>query len=140
MTEQVIQELGPQFANYLRGFGRYFLRDKTFDHCRDYCRGLLSDLDRKSVEPMALAAGETVRTLQVFLLQGAWDHFAHRDGLGRRIAEALSECPHDGLGTVGQLDETSAVKKGDKTPGVQRQYCGSVGKLENCIVTVHLGV
>jgi SRSO17 transposase len=140
MTEQDIQELAPQFANYLRGFERYFKRDKTFDHYRDYCRGLLSDLERKSVEPIALAAGETVRTLQVFLLQGAWDHRAHRDGLQRRLGESLSEYVDDGLGTIGQLDETSAVKKGDKTPGVQRQYCGSVGKLENCIVTVHLGV
>ena len=43
-------------------------------------------------------------------------------------------------GTVGILDETSAVKKGDKTPGVQRQYLGCVGKVENGIVTVHLAV
>lgn len=140
MTEQDIQDVALQFANYLRGFERYFLRDKTFDHFRDYCRGLISDLDRKTVEPIALAAGETVRTLQVFLVQGAWDHLAHRDGLQRRVAEALAEYPNDGLGNVGLLDETSAVKKGKMTPGVQRQYCGSVGKIENCIVTVHLGV
>ena len=140
MTEQDIQELGPQFANFLRGFERYFLRDKTFGHCRDYCRGLMSDLDRKSVEPIAMAAGETVRTLQVFLTNGAWDHLDHRDGLQRRIADALPQFADDGLGTIGLLDETSAVKKGNKTPGVQRQYCGSVGKVENCIVTVHLGV
>ena len=140
MTEQDIQKLGPLLANYLRGFERYFLRQKTFGHGRDYCRGLLSDLQRKSVEPIALAAGETVRTLQVFLLQGAWDHLGHRDGLQRRIADALPQFADDGLGTVGLLDETSAVKKGTKTPGVQRQYCGSVGKLENCMVTVHLGV
>jgi SRSO17 transposase len=38
------------------------------------------------------------------------------------------------------LDETSVTKKGKKTPGVQRQWCGAVGKQENCTVTVHLGV
>lgn len=140
MTEQDIQELCPQFANYLRGYERYFSRDKTFGHFCDYSRGLISDAPRKTVEPIALAAGETVRTLQVFLVQGAWDHLGHRDGLQRRVADALKEYPNDGLGNVGQLDETSAVKKGKKTPGVQRQYCGSVGKIENCIVTVHLGV
>ena len=48
--------------------------------------------------------------------------------------------PADDLGTVGLLDETSVVKKGKKTPGVQRQYCGAVGKQENCTVSVHLGV
>lgn len=40
---------------------------------------------------------------------------------------------------MGIIDETSFVKKGDKTPGVQRQWCGTVGKKENCTVTVHLG-
>ena len=39
----------------------------------------------------------------------------------------------------GDADETSFVKKGDKTPGVKRQWCGAVGKKENCMVTVHLG-
>jgi SRSO17 transposase len=44
----------------------------------------------------------------------------------------------DALGVIGLIDETSTVKKGDKTPGVQRQYCGHSGKIDNCIVTVHL--
>jgi SRSO17 transposase len=78
--------------------------------------------------------------MQVFLTDAAWDVPGHRDALQRRVADALPGLPDDGLGTVGLLDETSAVKKGDKTPGVQRQHCGAVGKLENCIVTVHLGV
>jgi SRSO17 transposase len=48
--------------------------------------------------------------------------------------------PDDGLGNVGLIDETSALKSGDLTPGVQRQYLGCVGKIDNGIVTVHLGV
>ena len=48
--------------------------------------------------------------------------------------------PDDGLGNVGLIDETSALKSGTKTPGVQRQYLGCVGKIDNGIVTVHLGV
>jgi SRSO17 transposase len=46
---------------------------------------------------------------------------------------------HAGPRAIGLLDETSYVKKGDKTPGVKRQWCGAVGKKENCTVTVHLG-
>jgi SRSO17 transposase len=46
---------------------------------------------------------------------------------------------HDGEHSVGLIDETSFVKKGDQTPGVQRQRCGAVGKHDNCIVTVHTG-
>src|SRR5262249_28404390 len=52
----------------------------------------------------------------------------------------LADLPGDDLGTVGLIDETSALKQGAKTPGVQRQYLGCVGKVDNGIVTVHLGV
>jgi hypothetical protein len=48
--------------------------------------------------------------------------------------------PRDRLGTVGVIDETSAKKQGDKTPGVQRQYLGCKGKVDNGVVTVHVGV
>ena len=52
----------------------------------------------------------------------------------------MAGLPDDGLGNVGLIDETSALKSGDRTPGVQRQYLGCVGKIDNGIVTVHLGV
>ena len=48
--------------------------------------------------------------------------------------------PEDSLGNVGVIDETSRCKKGNETPGVQRQYLGCVGKLDNGIVSVHLEV
>ena len=56
------------------------------------------------------------------------------------MAEEVRSRPPDGVGVVGVIDETSSVKKGDKTPGVQRQYLGCVGKIDNGIVTVHVGV
>ncbi len=52
----------------------------------------------------------------------------------------LAGLPADPLGTVGVIDETSCLKQGDKTPGVQRQYLGCVGKVGNGVVTVHVGV
>ena len=59
----------------------------------------------------------------------------------RQLADALAELPADNwLGTVGIIDETSCRKWGDETPGVQRQYLGCVGKVENGMVTVHVGV
>ena len=140
MTAEQIQALGPAFAAYLRSFEPCFVDSWTVEHLHTYCRGLLSDLPRKSVEPIALAAGTAVRTLQEFLRDHVWDHRAMRDRLHRRLAARLAELPGDDLGTVGLLDETSVVKKGTKTPGVQRQYCGAVGKQENCTVTVHLGI
>jgi SRSO17 transposase len=140
MTAQEIARLGPEFGSYLGRFRGCFLQKRTAAHFDNYCRGLLSDLPRKSVEPMALAAGTAVRTLQEFLTTAAWDFARVRDRHQRRVAEALAELPADPVGTVGVFDETSAVKKGDQTPGVQRQYLGCAGKVENGIVTVHVAV
>lgn len=140
MTPEQITALGPAFSAYLRHFDDCFVQQRTREHLQSYCRGLLSELPRKSVEPIALAAGVAVRTLQEFLKDHVWDHLRLRDLLQRRLTEAGTTRPADDLGRVGIVDETSKVKKGDKTPGVQRQYCGEVGKTENCIVTVHLGL
>jgi SRSO17 transposase len=140
MTDEQIAALGPAFAAELRRYRDCFGQDRTARHFDTSCRGLLSDLPRKSVEPIALASGTAVRTLQEFLVTAHWDHVAARDRLQRRLADAVAELPPDPLGVVGVIDETSAVKKGDKTPGVQRQYLGCVGKIDNGLVTVHVGV
>jgi SRSO17 transposase len=140
MTPEQLVALGPAFANYLREFDDCFAQDRTREHLHTYCRGLLSDLPRKSVEPIALAAGTAVRTLQEFLKDHVWHQGQMRDRLQQRLAQRPAPDTADDLGRVGLIDETGQVKKGTKTPGVQRQWCGAVGKLENCIVTVHLGV
>jgi SRSO17 transposase len=140
MTPHEIARLGPEFGSYLARYRECFLQKRTAGHFDNYCRGLLSDLPRKSVEPIALAAGTAVRTLQEFLTTAVWDFGQLRDRHQQRIAEALAELPADAVGTVGVIDETSAVKKGDQTPGVQRQYLGCAGKIENGIVTVHVAV
>ena len=139
MTPEQVAALGPTFAAYLREFEDCFVQDRTREHLHTYCRGLLSDLPRKSVEPIALAAGTAVRTLQEFLRDHTWDQERMRDRLQQRLARRLLAVADD-LGGVGVIDETSQVKKGRKTPGVQRQWCGVVGKVENCLVTVHLGI
>src|SRR4051794_5459813 len=140
MTDQEIAALGGAFAAYLRQFRDCFGQDRTAAHFDTYCRGLLADLPRKTVEPIALVSGTAVRTLQEFLVTATWDHLGARDTLQRRVAERLANLPCDRLGTVGVFDETSARKKGDKTPGVQRQHLGCAGKIDNGIVTVHVGV
>ena len=140
MTEQEIAGLGPAFATYLGRYRDCFLQKRTAAHFDNYCRGLLSDLPRKTVEPIALEAGTAVRTLQEFLVTARWDHQHMRDLLQRHLLQAIADAPADTLGTVGILDETSCRKWGDETPGVQRQYLGCMGKVDNGIVTVHVGV
>jgi SRSO17 transposase len=140
MTEQEIAGLGPAFAAELSRYRDCFGQKRIAAHCGTYCRGLLGNLPRKSVEPIALAAGTAVRTLQEFLTTAAWQHGHARDRLQRRLADWLGERAADPLGTVGVIDETSCVKEGEQTPGVQRQYLGCVGKIDNGIVTAHVGV
>jgi SRSO17 transposase len=140
MTPEQIRDLGPALGRFLQRFLFCCGDTRTFEHLGTYCRGLLSDLARKSVEPIALAAGIAVRTLQEFLRDHVWDQSEVRNLLQQHVAAELSQQPGDDLGTVGIFDESGTSKKGTKTPGVQRQWCGATGKKDNCIVTVHLGV
>jgi SRSO17 transposase len=141
MTDAEYSRLAPQFASYLHGFRTHLGYEPNQQHFRGYTRGLLSDEPRKTVEPLALRCGATVRTLQVFLKDAVWDDVAMRHTLRQRLAIDFAREPDPlRLGTIGILDETSDTKKGTKTPGVQRQYLGCVGKVDNGIVTVHLGV
>ena len=144
MTPEQITGLGPALTEFLHSFKGCFGECRLLDHFATYCRGLLSSLKRKSVEPIALAAGGTVRALQLFLSQRVWDHGRLCDQLQQRVAARHAPAPGSvrspgDLGVIGLIDETSVAKKGVKTPGVQRQYCGASGKIDNCIVSVHLG-
>src|SRR6476660_6316587 len=95
MTEQEITALGPAFAAYLRRFRGCLGQDRTAPHFGTYCRGLLSDLPRKSVEPIALEAGTAVRTLQEFLVTARWDHDHARDTLQTHLGSVVADLPAD---------------------------------------------
>lgn len=129
-----IRALKPRLDDDLARFADCFARCDTREHLSVYVHGQLSDLAQKSVEPIALAAGIPPRTLQEFLARYKWD----ADALRRRLHHLIAG-DHAGPHGIGLIDETSDPKKGVKTPGVQRQHCGAVGKTDNCIVTVHLG-
>ena len=134
MDAQQIRRLGPALDAFLAEFHHCFGRSDTRSHLPTYVRGLLSDLPRKSVEPLALAAHVPPRTLQQFLALLDWDH----PGLRRHLHTIVAR-DHAGDDSIGLIDDTGCPKKGTKTPGVQRQYCGASGKIDNCVVTVHLG-
>lgn len=85
MTDEQVASLGPAFTEYLREFRPCFVTKNTFAHLNAYARGLLSDLPRKSVEPIALAGGVAVRTLQEFLTHHVWDEGRMGDQMQRRI-------------------------------------------------------
>jgi SRSO17 transposase len=133
MDAKQIRRLKPMLTRYLKQFDSCFARKDTRSHFSTYVEGQLSGLSEKSCEPIALAAGIPPRNLQEFLSHYKWEENRTRN----RLQEIVIR-DHSGRNSVGIFDETSDVKQGDKTPGVQRQWCGTVGKTENCIVTVHL--
>ena len=140
MTDAEFQQIGTQFSRYMETFRPHLGECRNFENFATYCRGLLSEEERKTVEPLALCAGLGVRAFQVFLKAGVWSRPDVRQLYQVRWGRLFAHAPDpDGLGTVGLADETSSCKKGTLTPGVKRQYLGCVGKVENGIVTVHLG-
>jgi SRSO17 transposase len=133
MTAEHVVSLLAALKEFLGQFQFGFRRQKTFDYLVKYVVGLMTDLPRKSIEPMALAADVPVRTLQEFLSQFVWDDERLRDHLQRQVADRYASTP-----AVGIIDASGHPKQGKKTPGVQRQYCGERGKIENCVVGQHL--
>ena len=124
------------FMNELSGFHEQFAdcfhRSESRDHFFNYMAGQFSDLQRKSIEPIALAIEDgNVRAMQRFVSVAQWDD--------DNIMTKYRNCLNDDLGSPdGALifDETGFVKKGQESIGVSRQYCGTVGKVENCQVGV----
>jgi SRSO17 transposase len=133
MTTEQIASLQTELAAFLERFRPYFKRRKTFSYLQKYLLGLMADLKRKSIEPIALAAGVPVRTLQEFLSFFAWDHQRLDDELQRTVADSYGS-PR----ALGVLDASGHAKQGDKTPGVGHQWCGESGKNDNCVMGQHL--
>jgi SRSO17 transposase len=133
MDAQQIRSLKPKLARFLHRFDDCFNRRDTRRHMAVYVEGQLSALHRKSVEPIAKQAKVPVRTLQEFLSLSRWKE----DRLRERVQKIVA-AEHTSPYAVGIIDETSFAKQGQKTPGVKRQWCGSRGKTDNCVVTVHL--
>ena len=133
MNDDELNRMSPSLEAWLARFRDCFVSQKSFGHWRIYVIGLLSSIQHKTVESIALAAGMSVRTLQFFLGFGVWDH--------EKIIRITQRAIEDEYGSdeaIGILDETSFAKKGNKTPGVARQYCGESGKVDNCVVSVNL--
>ena len=109
-----------------------FARSEPRAHFFDYMVGQFSQLERKSIEPMALQVeGGTIRGMQRFISDARWDEEQMVWNYHQLVADEMGE--PDG---VLMFDESGFVKKGQDSVGVARQYCGSLGKVENCQVGV----
>src|SRR5258708_33700730 len=136
MTERQLRALGPALSDYLDRYLFCCGHTQTFGHLNTYVRGLLSDLPRKTIEPIAQKAGTPVRTLQEFLRDHEWDRDQVSQLHQRQVASRLESIDSaDDLATVGRRDETNGRNKGSKTPALQRQYLGCRGKVDNGVAT-----
>jgi SRSO17 transposase len=125
------RELDALAARIAPRFGRAEPRRRALA----YLRGLLAPLERKNGWQLAEAAGDaTPDGVQDFLSRMRWDADAVRDDLRAYVVEHLGDPD-----AVLVLDESGFLKKGDKSAGVQRQYSGTAGRIENCQVGVFLG-
>lgn len=114
--------------------GAHFPRSEARAHAAAYLRGLLSTVERKNGWQLAEAVGDaTPYALQHLLSRAVWDADAARDDLRTYVVEHLG----DPRGVL-VVDETGFLKKGTHSVGVQRQYSGTAGRVENCQVGVFL--
>jgi len=134
LTAHEVKQCRPELETYLDEFRAGFSRRDQFERFRMYVTGLLSDLERKTIEGIALAVGGNVRDLQHFAGQSPWETeplvSLHQQVVGTTLGET------DG---VVLLDESGVVKQGDASVGVGAQYCGAVGKVANSQNGVYLG-
>ena len=111
-----------------------FRRPEPRRRVLDYLRGLLSLVERKNGWQLAEEAGDaTPDGVQRLLYNYRWDADLVRDDLKSYVVEHLADA-----GAVLAVDETGFLKKGDKSVGVQRQYSGTAGRVENCQAGVFL--
>ncbi len=127
------------FVEELKGFHNEFrdcfTRQEGRDNFYQYMVGQLSQLERKSIEPIALnVENGKVRAMQYFVSNAIWDNEKIISKYRVMVNEEMGES--DGALI---FDESGFVKKGDESAGVARQYCGTVGKVENCQVGVFGG-
>ena len=124
------------FTNELKGFHQVFAdcfhRSESRDHLFRYMVGQFSTLERKSIEPIALNVEDgNVRPMQRFISDAEWDD----DKILNKYHSLVNEDMGNADGVL-IFDETGFIKKGNDSIGVGKQYCGSIGKVENCQVGV----
>lgn len=137
LTPEAVSSLNYMLYEFHENFDDCFTYQTHREHSLTYLKGLLSDMKRKSLEPIALSLmGEKgVRPLQHFFQKGKWnERLVHR-----RYLQILSTFLTNENAMV-TVDGCGFVKKGKDSVGVKRQYCGTVGKIENCQVGVFLGI
>src|SRR5258705_4549381 len=130
----VLQGVLPRLESFLQPFVEALQSPEQRTNAQHYVQGLLSDLDGKDIESIAYLHDRERQGLQKFIGQAEWDHRPLVTTLARQIGTELGEDD-----AVLVFDPSAFAKKGTESVGVQRQWCGRLGKIDNCQVGIYLG-
>jgi SRSO17 transposase len=130
----LLHDLQPRLEKFIEPFAACLPEVEQKTHARTYLSGLLSDLERKNVESIAYLYDQERLPLQRFIGCSPWDYEPLLRELVREVGTELGE-----EDAILVFDPSAHPKKGTESVGVQRQWCGRLGKVENCQVGIYLG-
>ncbi len=134
VSPQVFHGMVDRMSTFVQPFTDLLRLSAQRTHASDYVSGLVSDLDRKNVESIAYRHDQDRRNLQHFIGCAEWDYKPLFMELARQVGNEIGEA--DG---VIVFDPSAFPKKGKQSVGVARQWCGRLGKIDNCQVAVYMG-
>ena len=142
MSRRMTDDSESRFLAYVEGLSTVIGHADRAGPLRDYCVGLMMPGERKSVEPMAAvtAPARTAaqhQSLLHFVGQSAWSDAEVLAKVGKMV---LPKIERHGAIEAWIIDDTGFPKKGEHSVGVARQYCGQLGKTDNCQVAVSLSL
>lgn len=134
VAPQVYDRVTARLERFMEPFVEMLARKEQIEHACTFVQGLLSDLESKNTESIAYRFGQERMPLQWFIGMSDWDDRPLRDELVRQVGQQLGRA--DG---VLVFDPSGFPKSGKESVGVARQWCGRLGKVDNCQVAVYLG-
>lgn len=134
VAPEIFDQVLPRLYRFLEPFVSSLSGQAAPQHANTYVSGLLSDVERKNVESIAYHVGQNRLGLQGFIGWEDWDDTPMRQELLRQVGQHLGQ--GDGVLVV---DPSAFPKSGHESVGVARQWCGRLGKVDNCQVAIYLG-
>ncbi len=134
VAPEIFEQVIPRLHTFMTPFVKIFQGQAADQHAKTYICGLLSDVERKNVESIAYRLGQSRLPLQGFIGWDEWDDEPLRQELQCQVKTALGQ--GDG---VMVFDPSGFPKSGRESVGVARQWCGRLGKVDNCQVAIYLG-
>ena len=134
VAPEIFEHVIPRLESFMKPFVKTFQGQVASQHANTYVCGLLSNLERKNVESIAYRFGYSRLPLQAFIGWDTWDDEPLRLELRNKVKRHLGQ--GDGVLVI---DPSAFPKSGRQSVGVARQWCGRLGKVDNCQVAIYLG-